>query len=481
MKMIYIPIMLALLHVLSFSATAQNSTSCGDTLDCGSSWLTLSTGDLDEVFQFAEEYKLFIHRARTELSFVAEAIAFAQLNGFDELTATTDLRPGTKIYEVNRDRTISLMVIGQESLQNGFHVIGSHIDSPRLDLKGRPLYEDAEFALFQTNYHGGLKYHQWTNLPLALLGRVDKKDGTVVDISIGLDSDDPIFLIPELSPHVDRSRNSQTLGEFIEPEDLDPIVGHMPGIDNNGSVIDQILIYLANEYDITRADLVSAELALVPAGAPRDMGFDRGLISAYGQDDRLASYVSMRAIAEIDSPQKTTMAFFVDNEEVGNRNNTGARSDHFSDLLSRLLYAELGSEYREPMLRRAFRNTRFISIDVNPGINPMNPGAWETGNAPRLGYGVNLKLYGQGNNANSEFVAWTRALLDNNDIPWQTATYRVGSAGGGTIGGEFSRQNIEVIDFGVPLLSIHTPFAVSSKVDIYSLYKAALAFYSFQE
>ena len=185
MKMIYIPIMLALLHVLSFSATAQNSTSCGDTLDCGSSWLTLSTGDLDEVFQFAEEYKLFIHRARTELSFVAEAIAFAQLNGFDELTATTDLRPGTKIYEVNRDRTISLMVIGQESLQNGFHVIGSHIDSPRLDLKGRPLYEDAEFALFQTNYHGGLKYHQWTNLPLALLGRVDKKDGTVVDISIG--------------------------------------------------------------------------------------------------------------------------------------------------------------------------------------------------------------------------------------------------------------------------------------------------------
>jgi len=335
--------------------------------------------------------------------------------------------------------------------------------------------------LFQTNYHGGLKYHQWTNLPLALLGRVDKKDGTVVDISIGLDSDDPIFLIPELSPHVDRSRNSQTLGEFIEPEDLDPIVGHMPGIDNNGSVIDQILIYLANEYDITRADLVSAELALVPAGAPRDMGFDRGLISAYGQDDRLASYVSMRAIAEIDSPQKTTMAFFVDNEEVGNRNNTGARSEHFSDLLSRLLYAELGSEYREPMLRRAFRNTRFISIDVNPGINPMNPGAWETGNAPRLGYGVNLKLYGQGNNANSEFVAWTRALLDNNDIPWQTATYRVGSAGGGTIGGEFSRQNIEVIDFGVPLLSIHTPFAVSSKVDIYSLYKAALAFYSFQE
>ena len=219
----------------------------------------------------------------------------------------------------------------------------------------------------------------------------------------------------------------------------------------------------------------------VPAGLPRDLGFDRGLIAAYGQDDRLASYASMRAITEIENPQKTTMAFLVDNEEVGNRNNTGARSDHFADLLSRLLYAELGDDYREPLFRRALRNTKFISIDVNPGINPMNPSAWETGNAPKLGYGVNLKLYGQGNNANSEFVAWTRALLDDNDIPWQTATYRVGSAGGGTIGGEFSRQDIEVIDFGVPLLSIHTPFAVSSKVDVYNLYRAALALYAYEE
>ena len=481
MKLRFMQLIVFMVASFQLNAWAQVDGDCVDALECESSWIGLSEVEQTAVFQFAEDYKAFIHLARTELSFVNEAIVFAEENGFEELTSSTVLEPGTKIYEVNRDRTISLMVIGEDSLQNGFHVIGSHIDSPRLDLKGRPLYEDNEFALFQTNYHGGLKYHQWTNLPLALLGRIDKKDGSVVDVSIGLDVNDPIFMIPELSPHVDRNRNSQTLGNFIEPEDLDPIVGHIPDQIDDGSVVDHVLDFLGSEYGVTRADLVSAELALVPAGPPRDMGFDRGLIAAYGQDDRLASYVSMRAITEIENPQKTTMAFLVDNEEVGNRNNTGARSDHFADLLSRLLFAELGDGYREPLFRSALRNTKFISIDVNPGINPMNPGAWEIGNAPKLGYGVNLKLYGQGNNANSEFVAWTRGLLDDNDIPWQTATYRVGSAGGGTIGGEFSRQDIEVIDFGVPLLSIHTPFAVSSKVDVYNLYKAALAFYAFEE
>ena len=301
-----------------------------------------------------------------------------------------------------------------------------------------------------------------------------------MNISVGLETDDPIFMIPELSPHVDRGRGSRRLDEFLGPEDLDPVIGHIPGsADDNVSA--QVLAYLDETYGITTADLVSAELSLVPAGAPRDMGFDRGLIAAYGQDDRLAAYSSIRALAELDTPDYTAIAYLVDNEEVGNRNNTGAGSDYYTDLLSRLLLAELGDAYREPLLRIAMRNTRFVSIDVNPGVNPMNPGAWELGNAPKLGYGVNLKLYGQGNNANSEFIAWTRALLDANQIPWQTSTYKVGSAGGGTIGGIFSSQNNEVIDFGVPLLSIHTPFAVSSKIDVYNLYRAAVAFYEFSE
>jgi aspartyl aminopeptidase len=467
------------LMLASVTASAQDD-DCTDTLQCESSWIGISSTEREEIFDFADDYKSFINLARTELSFVDEAVAFAEANGFRALDSSNSLRAGDRIYEVNRDRTISLMVIGDKSFTEGFHVIGAHIDSPRLELKGRPLYGDSEFALFQTNYHGGIKYHQWTNIPLALMGRVDRKDGTTVNISLGLNEDDPIFMIPELSPHVDRSRGSETLSTFLVPEDMDPVIAHMPGVEGE-EVVDQVLAYLADEYGISRADLVSAELALVPSTAPRDMGLDRSMIAAYGQDDRLAAYAAMRAVAEIDRPEKTTMAFLVDNEEVGNRNNTGARSEHFRDLLSRLIHSELGDDYRETVFRAGLRQTKFVSIDVNPGINPIDSSVWEKGNAPKLGYGINLKLYGQGNTANSEFIAWTRQLLDSNDIPWQTATYKLGVGGGGTIGGEFSRQNIEVIDFGVPLLSIHTPYAVSSKIDVYSLYRAALAFYAYEE
>ncbi|MGI9250619.1 MAG: hypothetical protein ACR2PR_05435 [Pseudohongiellaceae bacterium] len=474
-----LPALLLTLLISTQAALAQSDADCVDNLDCRSSWLALSDSERRAVFAFAEDYKAFIHRARTELSFVSEAVAFAEANGFRELAEAGNLTPGERVYEVNRDRTISLLVIGEEPMATGFHIAGAHIDSPRLELKGRPLYEDSEFAMLQTNYHGGIKFHQWTNVPLALTGRIDRKDGSSINVSVGLEPGEPVFMIPELSPHVDRGRNSRTLGEFIGPEDLDPVAGHIPGAERD--VVDAVLAHLADAYEVTRADLVSAELALVPAGAPRDMGFDRGLIAAYGQDDRLASYAALRAIAEVERPQQTTMAYLVDNEEVGNRNNTGAGSDYFADLLSRLIQNELGDDYREPALRTAMRLTKFISIDVNPGINPMNPGAWELGNAPKLGYGINIKLYGQGNNANAEFIAWTRALLDNAEVPWQTSTYKVGSAGGGTIGGLFSSQNIEVIDFGVPLLSIHTPYAVSSKVDVYSLYEAVQAFYAFEE
>lgn len=478
---------LNLLFVLTVCAFCSRQTveaqtnGCSDRLDCESAWIGISSEEKSSVYEFAESYKNFIDGARTELSFVTNAINFAEGNGFENLQLVNSLAPGQKIYEVNRDRTISLFVIGREALVSGLHIVGAHIDSPRLELKGRPLYEDNGFALFQTNFHGGIKFHQWTNLPLALLGHVDRKDGARVPISVGLHPDDPIFLIPELSPHVDRDRNGKTLREFIGPEDLDPIVAHIPNLVDGGSVEEEVLGFLETQYGITRADLVSSELALVPAGKPRDLGFDRGLISAYGQDDRLAAYTTLRAIAEIGVPRKTVMAYLVDNEEVGNRNNTGAKSQYFEDLLSRLLYLQLGSDYKEPILRTAFRQSKFLSLDVNPGVNPMNPGVWESGNAPRLGFGLNLKLYGQGNTANSEFIAWTRNLLDRNSIPWQTSTYKVGSAGGGTIGGEFSRQNIEVIDFGVPLLSIHTPFAVSSKIDVHSLYRATKAFYSTED
>lgn len=458
---------------LSLGASAA---ACNEDMDCKSAWIDLSDEERATVFDFAEDYKAFMDKARSELTFVTEAIKIAEANGFSELRDDSPMTPGAKYYDNNRDRAISLIVIGSEDFSEGLHVIGSHIDSPRLELKNIPLYEKGEFALFQTNYHGGIKKHQWTNIPLALIGRVDKKDGTTVQINIGMDEGDPIFMIPEVSPHTDRGYTNKQVSALITAEELDPIIAHIPD-GEGGDVSGQVEKYLKTTYGISRGDLVSAELLLVPAMKSRDMGFDRALIAAYGQDDRLASYTNVRAILDIGTPTNTAIAHLVDNEEVGNVNNTGAKSQYFSNLISRLIEAKMGDDMRESYVRRALSNSRMISIDVNPGINPMRPNAWEPLNGPRLGYGVNLKLYGRGFNANSEYIAYIRKVLDDNDIPWQTATYKVGVGGGGTIGGEFSRQDMTVIDFGVPVLSIHTPYAVSAKIDVYNLYRACNAFF----
>lgn len=451
---------------------------CHDKMTCTSSWIGISAEKQKKIFDFAEGYKSFIGKARTELTFVEEAVKFAKANGFTVLKDNSPMTPGARYYDVNRDRAITLIVVGTDALKTGVHLVGAHIDSPRLELKGRPLYGKEDFALFQTNYHGGIKTYQWTNMPLALMGRVDKKDGTTVNINVGLNPEDPIFLIADLSPHTDRGYRTKKVQDQVKFEDLDPIVGHMQDVKDSKAIKDRVINYLKSTYDITLSDLVSAELSLVPAFAPRDLGFDRGLIAAYGQDDRLGSYTAMRAVATVKMPRKTAIAYLVDNEEVGNRNNTGASSAYFPTLVARMLASQIGQGYSDLDLRKTLRQSKMVSIDVNPGINPKNPGMWEKGNAPRLGYGVNIKLYGQGNTANSEFTAWTRKYLDENNIPWQTTTYKVGVGGGGTIGGEFSKQDMEVIDLGVPVLSIHTPMAVSSKIDVYSLYQASQAFFN---
>ncbi len=369
-------------------------------------------------------------------------------------------------------------MVGSEPFTNGFRVVGAHVDSPRLELKGRPLYEAEGFALFQTYRHGGIKNYQWVNLPLALVGHVDKKDGSRIDISVGLDEDDPIFIIPDLSPHVDHDYRDRQNRDVIMGEELDPIIASLQ--DEEGSVFGAVLAYLASEYAIEEEDLVSAELAIVPAMAPRDVGFDRSMMAIYGQDDKLSSFTALRAIMEQDTPAQTSLAFLVDNEEVGNVNNTGSNSDYLINLMGELIYRQIGDSYSDRDLRRALRNTLVVSSDVNPGIHPSYPGVWEPGNAPRLGYGVNLKLYGGGFNANSEFIAWNRAYLDDAGVAWQTATYK-GRASGGTIGNSLSRRNMEVIDYGVPLLSIHSTYAVSAKVDVHMLYRAMDAFYRYSQ
>jgi aspartyl aminopeptidase len=369
-------------------------------------------------------------------------------------------------------------VIGENDMTGGFRVVGAHVDSPRLELKGRPLYEAEGFALFQTYRHGGIKNYQWVNLPLALVGHIDKKDGSRVQVSVGLDEEDPVFIIPDLSPHVDHDYRERTNRDVIMGEEMDPIIGSIPNEEN--SVSAAVLAFLVAEYGIEEEDLVSAELAIVPAMAPRDVGFDRSLMAIYGQDDKLSSYTALRAIIEQRTPQRTSLAFLVDNEEVGNVNNTGSSSDYLVDLMSELISRQRGDAYSDMDLRRALRKTKVVSSDVNPGIHPSYPGVWEAGNAPRLGFGVNLKLYGGGFNANSEYIAWNRAYLDDAGVAWQTATYK-GRASGGTIGNSLSQRNMEVIDYGVPVLSIHSTYSVSSKVDVHMLYRAMDAFYRYTD
>lgn len=441
-------------------------------------WVGMSEGDRRDVLAFAEDYKDFMSRAKTELSFVSEAVRIARSEGFREFAADSNLRPGARFYDVNRDRTITLIVVGSEPFTNGFRVVGAHVDSPRLELKGRPLYEAEGFALFQTYRHGGIKNYQWVNLPLALVGHVDKKDGTRVQISIGLDADDPIFIVPDLSPHVDHDYRERTNRDVIMGEELDPIIASIPNEDF--SVSAAVLSYLDSEYDVEEEDLVSAELAIVPAMAPRDVGFDRSMMAVYGQDDKLSSFTALRAIIDQDTPSRTSLAFLVDNEEVGNVNNTGSNSDYLVDLMGELIYRQRGDDYSDIDLRRALRNTRVVSSDVNPGVHPAYPAVWEAGNAPRLGHGVNFKLYGGGFNANSEYIAWNRSYLDDAGVAWQTATYK-GRASGGTIGNSLSRRNMEVIDYGIPVLSIHSTYAVSSKVDVHMLYRAMNAFYRYDD
>jgi aspartyl aminopeptidase len=461
--------------LMPLCAIANDKTDCANDLDCKSAWLGLTRSQHEQVFEYAGEYKAFLDVARTELSFVTATMELLQANGFQRLKDTSPITPGRKYFDVNRDRTIALIVIGRAKLGAGFNVLGAHIDSPRLELKARPLHNKEGFALFQTSVHGGIKTYQWTNIPLALSGRIDKKDGSTVAIDIGMNEDDPIFMVADMSPHTDHGYGDKKVKDQVKHEELDPIVGHIP--DKTGEkVAQQVLALLEKEYGIERADFVSAELALTPAHRSRDLGFDRGLVAAYGQDDRLGAYAALRATLSLDTPERTSVAYLVDNEEVGNVNNTGASSEYFSNLLARLLHTELAGDYNDLALRRALSASEMISIDVNPGVNPKDPAGFEKTNAPRLGFGVNLKMYGRGFNANSEFTARIRALLDGNNIPWQTVTYKVGPGGGGTIGGEFSRLNMEVIDFGVPLLSIHTPLSVSSKVDGWNLYRACLAF-----
>ena len=442
-----------------------------------SAWLLLSPDDRGHVQEFTEDYKTYLKVARTALTSTREMIRRARAAGFAELTDPKQVKPGARLIIPNRERGLILAVIGSEPLVDGSYVVGTHHDSPHIDMKGRPIYPAGGFALFKTIYYGGIKKYQWANIPLALLGRIDTTDGRTIEVSIGLNPGEPVFVIPDNAPHSDKELRTRTYMDVLEGEELDPVAGSIPG--EKDSVAVEVANELAATYKIKEEDLVSAELALVPAANPADVGVDRGLVGAYGQDDRLSSFCAVRAVLDLKTtPKYSAFAYLSNFEEEGSVNNTGAGSQFLNSTFSTLISAQRGASYSDLDLRRALHNSQVISADANDGINPIFPETSEPTNAARLGYGVAIKLYGGGFNAPSEYTARIRALMDQNGIPWQTQTYKVDVGGGGTIGGFMSREDMEVIDLGVPLLSMHSPFEMSSKVDVWDFYRTMSAFYA---
>ncbi|MEW6128307.1 MAG: peptidase M18 [Acidobacteriota bacterium] len=441
-------------------------------------WLLLTETQRKEVFEFAEKYKNYLRVSRTAYTSAKDVMRQAKAAGFMEFTDAAQVKPGARLIFHSHDRAVILAVVGTEPISNGSRVVATHHDSPHLDLKGRPIISAAggTYALFKTVPYGGIKKYQWANLPLALVGRIDTTDGRTIEISIGLKPEDPVFVLPDSAPHSDTELRNRTYTNVFAGEEMNPVVGSMPGA--SSSVLGETLRQLMTTYNFKEEDFVSAELALVPATQPMDVGIDRGLIGAYGQDDRLSSYCAARAVMDLKgTPPFTAMAYLSNFEEVGSSNNSGAASQFLNNTYAQLIAAERGTMYSDLDLRKALTKAFVVSADTNDGVNPIFPNTSEASNAARLGFGATIKLYRGGFNANSEFTAKIRAILDKNAIPWQTQTPKVDVGGGGTIGSFMSNQNMQVIDMGVPLLSMHATYEMSSKVDVWNFYRFMSAFY----
>lgn len=460
------------------------------TMDFKNAWTVLKDGEEAKVMSLGESYKLFLDASKTERTCAKEIVRIAQAEGYqlldDAIRSGATIRAGQKYYAINRDKAVVMFVIGEKHISEGLRIVGAHIDSPRLDLKPIPLYEDTDIALFKTHYYGGIKKYQWTSLPLALYGTVVKGDGSKIDIAIGDRDEDPVFFITDLLPHLAKDQVTKTLAEGITGEELNVIIGSMPMKDadekEKEKVKANILAILKQNYDITEEDFVSAEFEVVPAGKARDTGFDRSLITGYGHDDRVCSYAGLKAILDIKNPEYTAVALFMDKEEIGSVGNTGSESLYFENLVAELIALQDG-KYNELLLRRCFTATKVLSADVNAAFDPTFPSVLDKKNAVRIGYGIGLTKYtgtrGKGgcSDANAEFVGEVRKLFNNNDVAWQIGELgKVDQGGGGTIAFILANRGADVLDCGVGVLCMHGPYELISKVDLYMAYKGYNAF-----
>lgn len=437
----------------------------------------------DEIFDFAEGYKDFLNKAKSERLAVKEAIKLAKEKGFKSLDEFDHLSSGDKVYAINRNKNFAAFIIGEEDLEKGINILGAHIDSPRMDVKQNPLYESNDaFAYLDTHYYGGIKTYQYVTIPLALVGVVAKKDGSIVEVNIGNDPSDPVLGISDLLIHLSKDQMQKSVASAIEGENLDVTVGSIPlkGEEKN-AIKSNVLKLLKEKYGIEEEDFLSSEIEVVPAFPVKDYGLDRSMIAGYGQDDRVCAYTSLKAILDIDSVKKTSCAYLVDKEEIGSVGATGAQSRWFEDVLAEIL-EKLG-KYSELTLRRLLSNSKMLSSDVSAGVDPLYIGVNELKNSCYLGKGIVFNKYtgrgGKGgcNDASAEYIGSIRKVMDEENIYYQTAEIgKVDAGGGGTIAYIFANTNMDVIDAGVPVLNMHSPMEISSKADVFEAYQAYKAF-----
>ncbi len=441
----------------------------------------MSAEELKACHEFNEDYKYFIDAAKTEREAVDYAVEAAKAAGFKPYKRGDKLKPGDKIYQVNRGKAIAVMVIGQHDVHDGINISGAHIDSPRIDLKMSPLFEDHEIAFFKTHYYGGIKKYQWVNIPLELHGVIALKDGTVIKVRCGDKPEDPIFIINDLLIHLSAEQMKKGAAEVVPAESMNAIVGTIPDAEDDGSdrVKLAVMGIINDMYGITEADFHSAELTLVPAMNARDVGFDRSLIAAYGHDDRVCAYDSLRAVLDTKNPTKTIMCLLVDKEEIGSTGVSGANCRWF-DTLCEDIAVEFGMSLRE-----CFERSFCLSNDVAAAFDPNYPQPFDPRNAPKLNYGLGVAKYtgsrgkSGASDASAELVARVRNMFDNAGVLWQMAPLgAVDAGGGGTIAGITAQRNIDTIDAGVPVLSMHAPYEIISKVDNYMSYKGMLAVFN---
>ncbi|MBQ4119689.1 MAG: aminopeptidase [Clostridia bacterium] len=433
----------------------------------------------NKITDYCEGYKDFLNSAKTEREAVAIAIATAEQKGFKPFEFGKKYSAGDKVYFNNRGKTVAFAVIGKESADKGVNITAAHIDSPRLDLKPNPLYEEVELALFKTHYYGGIRKYQWTAIPLALHGVFALKDGTIKQVTIGENDNEPKFVINDLLPHLATEQNKRTLAEGIKGEELNVLIGSKPFKDDDASELVKLnILKLLNEkYGVCEDDFLSAELEMVPAFKACDIGFDGSMVGGYGQDDRVCAYPALTAILEVENPQKTAITILADKEEIGSMGNTGLESDFLRFVIGDI------ADMQGVNPTVALRNSKCLSADVNAALDPTFQDVSDRRNASQLNYGVVLTKYtgargkSGSSDASAEYMAYVRNMLDNANIIWHTGELgKVDAGGGGTVAQYIANMGVDVVDLGVPVLSMHAPFETTSKLDIYMCYRTMYEF-----